>query len=177
MSLPCCFTSCPHQPVWCSGEAPPPYGHGEPQPPLQAFTTLESNWAECVRINYPIIQLRHAIKGAAAITRCRHRLSHVAVTQRGRRLPFLYPAEGGVDTPKGRARTTCTLPDRNTPPPPHKWLIRRWWCRDFPMFLLSKNTRGWYELVFKLICSLFNPELVLLMEDVKTSSENRLSHL
>lgn len=71
-----------------------PYGHSEPRQPLQAFTALESNWAECVGINYPIIQRRHAIKGAAAITRCRRRLSHVTVTQRGRRLPFFLFRSG-----------------------------------------------------------------------------------
>lgn len=52
-------------------EAPPPspYGPSEPQQPLQASTALESSWAECVGINYPIIQHRHAINRAAAITR------------------------------------------------------------------------------------------------------------
>lgn len=115
MLLPCCLTSCHHQPVWCSGEgsAPSPYGLSEPQQPLQAFTALESNWAECVGINYPIIQHRHAIKGAAAITRCRHHLSHVTVTQHGRRLLFFCPAEGGADarteTRQGRAHISCTL--------------------------------------------------------------------
>lgn len=118
----CCYHAASH-PVTSSqcGAAvkappPPPYGHSEPQQPLQAFTALESNWAECVGINYPIIQHRHAIKGVAAITRCRHRPSHVTVTQRGRRLPFFCSAEGGVDartdTRKGRAHISCTLPDR-----------------------------------------------------------------
>lgn len=97
-----------------------PYGHSKPRQPLQAFTALECNWAECVGINYPIIQHRHAIKGAAAITRCRHRLSRVTVTQRGRRLTFFCSAEGGVDvwtdTHKGQAHITRTFPDGKKKP-------------------------------------------------------------
>lgn len=111
-------------------EAPPtsPYGPSEPQQPLQASTTLESNWAECVGINYPIIQHRHAINRAAAITR--RESCHCNSTQQTPAFFFFFfaSAEGGVDartdthTLEGLAHISYALDDRH-PHHHHKCLI------------------------------------------------------